>query len=229
MINIVIWGDLYVNSNFLINFLEMYNIQIITKKHHTYLTYYGLEQQYTYVLKEGIIKTSIILKDGREFNISYINTPNIISLLRDEVSEYTSSPFNVRVESKEAVFYKIPRVTFWKYVHDSTELQEYINKYYRNELSNSIQKRQITTMNSKKGAVCAFLYKLIDMFGKKDGEGYLIDFPITNEDIGGFCGISTRSSVNRILHELKKENVIDINNDIIRILDVDYLFGFVLN
>ncbi len=34
--------------------------------------YYGLEQQDTYVLKEGIVKTSIILRDGREFNISYI-------------------------------------------------------------------------------------------------------------------------------------------------------------
>lgn len=204
----------------------MYDIPVITKKHHTYLTYYGLEQQYTYVLKEGIIKTSIILKDGREFNISYICTPNIVSLLRDEVSEYTSSPFNIRVESEEATFYKIPRVAFWKYVHDSIQLQEYINKYYRDELSNSIHIRQIMCMNSKKGAICAFLYKLIDMFGRKYGAGYLIDFPITNEDIGGFCGISTRSSVNRILHELKEENVINIENDKIYVMDVQYLFSF---
>ena len=48
---------------------------IIEKKRHTYLTYYGLEQQDTYVLKEGVIKTSIILRDGREFNISYIKAP----------------------------------------------------------------------------------------------------------------------------------------------------------
>ena len=52
--------------------------------------YYGLEQQDTYVLKEGIVKTSIILRDGREFNISYIKGPDIISLLKDEVSQYTS-------------------------------------------------------------------------------------------------------------------------------------------
>lgn len=53
--------------------------------------YYGLEQQDTYVLKEGIVKTSIILRDGREFNISYIKGPDIISLLKDEVSQYTSA------------------------------------------------------------------------------------------------------------------------------------------
>ena len=45
--------------------------------------YYGLEQQDTYVLKEGIVKTSIILRDGREFNISYIKGPDIISLLNE--------------------------------------------------------------------------------------------------------------------------------------------------
>lgn len=79
-------------SNYLIKFLEEKEVPTITKKRHTYLTYYGLEQQDTYVLKEGVIKTSIILRDGREFNISYIKGPDIISLLKDEVSQYTSAP-----------------------------------------------------------------------------------------------------------------------------------------
>ena len=67
-------------SNYLVKFLEEKEVPTITKKRHTYLTYYGLEQQDTYVLKEGIVKTSIILRDGREFNISYIKGPDIISL-----------------------------------------------------------------------------------------------------------------------------------------------------
>lgn len=82
-------------SNYLVKFLEEKEVPTITKKRHTYLTYYGLEQQDTYVLKEGIVKTSIILRDGREFNISYIKGPDIISLLKDEVSQYTSAPFNL--------------------------------------------------------------------------------------------------------------------------------------
>ena len=91
-------------DNYLLKFLENQDMPTITKKRHTYLTYYGLEQQDTYILKEGIIKTSIILRDGREFNISYIKAPDIISLLKDEVSQYTSAPFNVRVESDTATF-----------------------------------------------------------------------------------------------------------------------------
>lgn len=119
-------------SNYLIKFLEEKEVLTITKKRHTYLTYYGLEQQDTYVLKEGVIKTSIILRDGREFNISYIKGPDIISLLKDEVSQYTSAPFNVRIESETATFYRIPRVLFWEYVNQDTKLQDYVNLYYRN-------------------------------------------------------------------------------------------------
>lgn len=204
-------------SNYLIKFLEEKEAPTITKKRHTYLTYYGLEQQDTYVLKEGVIKTSIILRDGREFNISYIKGPDIISLLKDEVSQYTSAPFNVRIESETATFYRIPRVLFW----------EYVNSYYRNKLAEAIFRQQLMTMNGKNGAVCAFIYQLIPLFGRKVNNGILIDFQVTNDDIAGFCGISTRNSVNRILRGLREENVITMVNQKIVVLDKDYLKQFI--
>ena len=214
-------------SNYLIKFLEEKEVPTITKKRYTYLTYYGLEQQDTYVLKEGVIKTSIILRDGREFNISYIKGPDIISLLKDEVSQYTSAPFNVRIESETATFYRIPRVLFWEYVNQDSKLQDYVNSYYRNKLAEAIFRQQLMTMNDKNGAVCAFIYQLIPLFGRKVNNGILIDFQVTNDDIAGFCGISTRNSVNRILRGLREENVITMVNQKIVVLDKDYLKQFI--
>ena len=101
-------------ENYLVDFLERQNTPIIKKKKHMYLAYRGLEQAYTYVLIDGVVKTSIIMKDGREFNLSYVTPVDIVSLLRDEVSNYTSAPFNVRIESEEATFYRIPRTKFWE-------------------------------------------------------------------------------------------------------------------
>ena len=215
------------DNEYFLKFLEEKDTPTIEKERHAYLTYYGLEQQDTYVLKEGVIKTSIILHDGREFNISYIQAPDIISLLRDEVSHYTSAPFNVRVESETATFYRIPRVLFWDYVNQDQKLQDYVNTYYRTKLSEAIFRQQIMTMNGKNGAVCAFLYQLIPLFGRKVNKGILIDFQITNDDIAGFCGISTRNSVNRILRGLRERNVITIVYQKIVILDVEYLKQFV--
>lgn len=215
------------DHSYLISFLDKRSIPIITRKRRTYLAYFGLEQEYTYVLREGVVKTSVILRDGREFNISYIKGPDIISLLRDEVSSYTSAPFNVRVESESASFYRIPRVKFWDYVNGDAELQTYVKEYYRASLAEAIRRQQLMIMNGKTGAVCALLYTLVSQFGAERGDGWLIDFPVTNEDIAGFCGISTRNSVNRILHRLKDEGVIDIRDQRILVLDMSYLHQYV--
>ena len=66
---------------------------IIKKKYHSYLSYRGIKEDYIYILKEGVVKTSVIMRDGREFNFSYLKATDIVSLLRDEVSNYTDSPF----------------------------------------------------------------------------------------------------------------------------------------
>ena len=215
------------NNSYLLSFLSQRNIHTITRKRHAYLTYCGLEQQYTYILKEGVVKTSIILKDGREFNIAYLKGPNIISLLRDEISSYTSAPFNVRVETEEAIFYLIPRVEFWNYINNDWKLQDYVKEYYRLNLAEAIQRQQLMSMNGRTGAVCAFLYTLVHQFGKEHKNGWLIDFPVTNEDIAGFCGISTRNSVNRILHNLKEQGIIDIQNQKILVMDMLYMQQYV--
>ncbi|WP_418776805.1 helix-turn-helix domain-containing protein [Holdemanella biformis] len=82
-------------------------------------------------------------------------------------------------------------------------------------------------MNGKNGAVCAFIYQLIPLFGREVNNGILIDFQVTNDDIAGFCGISTRNSVNRILRGLREENVITMVNQKIVVLDKDYLKQFI--
>lgn len=106
--------------------------------------------------------SAIIFKDGREFNLAYLQGPDIISLLRDEVSSYTSAPFNVRIETEEASFFKIPRVEFWNYVNQDKRLQDYVKEYYRFKLGESLRQQQMMIMNGKTGAVCAFLCTLVN-------------------------------------------------------------------
>lgn len=210
---------------YLLNSLERHNTPVVRKKRHTYLTYHGFEESSTYILKNGVVKNSIILQDGREFNISYIAKPDVVSLLRDEVSKYTDQPFNVRVESELAEFYKINRVDFWQLVNGDDILQTYVKEYYRNKLSQNIVHLQRFMMNGKIGSICAFLYELTQLFGKRlpNHQGTLIDFLITNDDIAGFCGINSQSSVNRILSTLREDGIIDLQNHHIVIKNMDYL------
>ena len=155
--------------------------------------------------------------DGREFNITYIKDFDVISLLKDEINEFTTSQFRVRIESDTATFYRVPRELFFNEVKYNSDFKNYVDTYYRTKLKEAIIRQQTMTMNGKNGAV----------FGRKVKKGIFIDLQITNDDIAGFCGVSTRNSVNRILRGLREENVITMVYHKILILDENYLKRYV--
>ena len=63
------------------------------------------------------------------------------------------------------------------------------------------------------------------MFGIQTQKGIFIDLQVTNEDIANFCGITTRNSVNRVIRGLKEKHIIQVKNNRIIVLDMDYLKG----
>lgn len=203
------------------DYLDSHSFPVVVKSKKKYLMYEGLQDSSAYILKKGIIKTSVISHDGREFNLRYITGLEIVSLLRDEYSKFIDAPFNIRVESQTAELYQIDRVQFWKDINQSPQLQNYVKEYYRVNLLQSMKKMQQMLMNGKFGAVCTQLYELYELFGVKINEGYLIDFVITNEEIAHFCGITSASSVNRMMQQLRESGAITIQHRKILIKNLD--------
>ncbi|EOF61069.1 CarD family transcriptional regulator [Enterococcus hirae EnGen0127] len=211
------------DSRVLKEYLEKNQFPIVRKRYHKYLTFEGVEDCYTYILKEGTVKASVISNDGREFNLRYIKDLEIVSLLKDEYSQFIDSPYNIRIESEYAEFYRINRVKFWEHINEDPKMQHYVKEYYRYRLLYSMKKMQQMLLNGKLGAVCTQLYELYDLFGVRIEEGMMIDFVITNEEIAKFCGISTASSVSRILKQLKENGIITVKDHRIIITNMDLL------
>lgn len=204
-------------------YLESHQFPVVKKTRKKYLTYEGLQDSYVYVLKNGVIKTSVISRDGREFNLRYINQMEIVSLLKDEYSQFIDAPFNIRIESPTAELYRINRVRFWQDINQDMDLQQYVKDYYRVRLLHNMKKLQQMLMNGKFGAVCTMLLELQEMFGVEHEEGIFIDFVITNQEIAHFCGITTASSVSRMLQQLKEMGAITICNRKILITDLEII------
>ncbi|MDF2556210.1 MAG: prfA 1 [Bacillales bacterium] len=204
-------------------YLEEKKPLIVTKEKHTYLAYNGILGSNIHILKSGIVKTSLILRDGREFNMNYINMPEIVAILRDEEDQLTPAPWNIRIESETASLYQIDRKEFWADVNSNSEMLLYVKNYYRRQLNMQTQRMQMMLMNGKVGALYAFLIRLSEQFGVETDGGTLIDFTITNEEIAGFCGISTHTSVNRMMKELREKDIIEIRGRKIFIKKMDYL------
>lgn len=203
-----------------LDFFTEHEVPVIRKRRHTFLK---MDDENVYILKEGVVKVSVLMRDGREFNIAYLKGFDILSMFKDAVVDCKFSSLMIRVESDEASFYCVSKELFNQLLNEHSELVEYVNMYYRKKLSETISRQELMTMNGKSGAIYAFLYNLISLFGKENEEGILIDMQVTNDDIAGFCGISTRNSVNRILRGLREENVIRIVDNKILILNADYL------
>lgn len=212
---------------YLLRLLEEKEVNVVTQRRHSYVMYQGIESDYVYILKEGVAKISNIMRDGREFNIAYVTEPDFVSLLEEKQETGISALFNVRVESEEASFYRVQRQKFWKWVMSDLTLFRIVDDFYQRRLAMNLELLQKMTINGKKGAVCACINSLINEFGIKKRNGILIDFPVTNEDIAGFCGISTRNSVNRIIRDLKTEEIIDIIDNRIMVYNSEYFEDYI--
>lgn len=212
---------------YLLRLLEEKEVNVVTQRRHSYVMYQGIESDYVYILKEGVAKISNIMRDGREFNIAYVTEPDFVSLLEEKQENGISALFNVRVESEKASFYRVQRQEFWKWVMSDLTLFRIVDDFYQRRLAMNLELLQKMTMNGKKGAVYACINSLINEFGIKKRNGILIDFPVTNEDIAGFCGISTRNSVNRIIRDLKTEEIIDIIDNRIMVYNSEYFEDYI--
>lgn len=215
------------NKNIFYKYLEEKHFCTIKKNRYQYVVFEGVQIPFVYVVKEGIVKTSLLSKDGREFNIGYIHKNELVSLVGDEYSDHVDMPFNIRVESESAEVYQINRVQFWEDVNSNEDLLKFVKDYYRENLIKQIKKSQNLAMNGKFGALCSQIYDLMELYGRETKEGVLIDFSITNEELAKFCGINSASSINRMIRKLKDMNSIEIVNNKILIKDISIIESFV--
>lgn len=145
-----------------IQYLEKEKIPILIKDRHTCL---DLNESNMYVLKKGIVKVSLIMQDEREFNITYLQGPDVVSLYCDCLTQFRNCLPKIRIESEQAELYCISKEEFYKRVKEDANLQNYVDTYYRNRFKLAFTREQVMIMNSKAGAVCSWLYRLASLFG----------------------------------------------------------------
>lgn len=78
-------------------------------------------------------------------------------------------------------------------------------------------------IHGKKGALFSTLIRLSNSYGKTLDDGRIfININLTNTDIANMCSTS-REMINRMLNDLKKQQMITFEKGFITILNLDYL------
>ncbi|CAH0249826.1 Crp/Fnr family transcriptional regulator [Peribacillus sp. Bi134] len=173
-----------------------------------------------YYIIKGKVEVSKVVPDGRELTIRISSENDLVgeTVLFSQNPKYMMNAKmmedgTVAVISKEALEDKIASDS-----HLAVEMMTWLSAQNR---KNQAKFRDML-LHGKKGAFYSTLIRLSNSYGTEAEDGKVINLPFTNQELANFCGTS-REVVNRMLAQLRKNNVISIKKGRITILNFDYL------
>ncbi len=173
-----------------------------------------------YYIINGKVEVSKVVPDGRELTIRISSENDLVgeTVLFSQNPKYMMNAKmmedgTVAVISKKALEEKIASDS-----HLAVEMMTWLSAQNR---KNQAKFRDML-LHGKKGAFYSTLIRLSNSYGTEAEDGKVINLPFTNQELANFCGTS-REVVNRMLAQLRKNNVISIKKGRITILDFDYL------
>ncbi|WP_462408964.1 Crp/Fnr family transcriptional regulator [Neobacillus sp. Marseille-QA0830] len=185
-----------------------------------YLFQEGASADELYVIISGKIQISKVTSDGRELYLRICGENDICG----ELTLFTEHPkylFSAMV-IEDGEIAAIKKDVIERKIFENSALGYEFMKWMSDHFRKTQTKFRDLVLHGKRGALISTLIRMSNSYGVNKGNEILIDLPLTNQELANFCGTS-RESTNRILSELKKNNIIAIKRGKISILDLQYL------
>jgi CRP-like cAMP-binding protein len=186
----------------------------------TFLFQEGMEAEELYIVMSGKIQISKITTDGRELSLRICGENDICG----ELTLFTDNPkylLSAKV-LEEGEIVAIKKDVIESEIFQNPTLAFEFMKWMSDHFRKTQTKFRDLVLNGKKGALFSTLIRMTNSYGIEKKDGILIDLPLTNQDLANFCGTS-RESTNRILNDLKKDEIISIKKGKITIHDLQFL------
>nr|WP_263313853.1 Crp/Fnr family transcriptional regulator [Mammaliicoccus sp. Marseille-Q6498] len=209
----------YTEATSVIEYIINHGQRLHFNAHH-YIYLSGDLCNHIYVITDGKVITQRVMEDGKEFNTKLLGHHSIFGSTTLFCGRKTHA-LSAKVK-EDATVYKMPKKQFEEAILTDEVLKyEWILWVQNENEKNEYQIRDIYTLG-KTSAFYSILIKLANTYGIHDGDSILINVDLTNHELANFCNV-TRESVNRMLSNLKKKNIVSINQKRITIHNLDYL------
>jgi CRP/FNR family transcriptional regulator len=181
----------------------------------------GERSDEVYYVLEGSVRITKDTESGRIFTLKITNSKSILGetsvfceTLYHSVSAHTIEPTKI---------VSLSRSQLEKFLSTSPELMmEWMKFIQLNHLKNETRFRDLL-LHGKKGALFSTLVRLSNTYGITQEDGSIfIDHYLTNQELANLCATS-REVVNRMLNDIKKSRVIELNKGLITINDINFL------
>jgi CRP/FNR family transcriptional regulator len=180
----------------------------------------GMEAKELYIILSGKVQISKITSDGRELSLRICGENDICG----ELTLFTDNPrflLSAKV-IEEGEIVAIRKDVLENEIFQNSTLAFEFMKWMSDHFRKTQTKFRDLVLNGKKGALFSTLIRMSNSYGVSLKNGILIDLPLTNQELANFCGTS-RESTNRILSDLKKDNIISVKKGKITILNLQFL------
>lgn len=172
-----------------------------------------------YYVKQGAVRITKSADNGRTLTL-YLHT---IGDLFGQVDPFRDSVHSFNAEVTEdseigIIQQKDLEVLLWQHGDLAVEFMKWMGLMHRMTQS----KFRDLMMYGKPGALCSLLIRLSNTYGTLQGEQIHINMRLTNAEMADMVG-TTRESVNRMLSDMRKEDIIEMHEGSIIIKDLDYL------
>ena len=190
----------------------------ITKDEFVY--HEGQNAEELYLIISGKVQISKNTAEGRELSLRICGENDICG----ELTLFTENPKYLLsakvIENGEMAI--INKDVLEKEFFQNSALAYEFMKWMSDHFRKTQTKFRDLVLNGKKGALYSTLIRMTNSYGVQKSNGILIDLPLTNQQLGDFCGTS-RESTNKILNKLKREGILSITKNKITVHNLEYL------
>lgn len=203
-------------------FLRNSDISTLFDQHHAvkhyakkdFLFREGDFAHYVFLIKTGEVKTYKINEDGKEY-IHAVKRQNEFIGQNAVITDTNYTAFAQALEETEALL--IPRLEFQKLILNNREVStQFIKLIARDVIEKETELLHLAYDTVRKRTVDALIEVSNDLTKE--------EIHISRDDLSNMVGTATESVI-RVLSELKKDQIISINQGIIKVNDANKLKG----
>ncbi|MGE7664224.1 Crp/Fnr family transcriptional regulator [Ureibacillus composti] len=207
------------------NFYQLFKdhglLMKVEKNHHIF--HEGEKANDLFFIQCGIVQISKETENGKELTVRVCSKASLIG----ETDLFNQFNKQNHTTSAKALSYTevltISKQSIEMFLTEQPALMiEYLKFLQNDNLKKQSQLRDLL-MNGKKGAIISTLIRLANTFGEEvEANKININYHITNTEIANLSA-TTREAVNRLLNDLKTQEIISLDKGLITINDFQFL------
>lgn len=179
----------------------------------------GSEKEAVFFIQEGFVKTFKTDENGHEQIVSLLKSGDMFP----HTGLFNQNPYPATAETiMDTHLVAIPVQKFEHLMQNTPSIAVKMMRILGDKIVELQEKLQLLSGQNVKHRMLSFLLNLAKEHGNSEGNKITINLPLTHQEIANSVG-TTRETINRILNQLSKENILKTDRNRIVILDLKAL------